>query len=283
MKHFTIIELDKDFSIPESLSECNQEQYIDSNRFIFAYQNGFLDENQFKSLMVTSFLGIDPSNIEDEMLSKAFQNIAFISQYIMNFFDERVNDEGGKEYILKLDYTHNPMKKVYINGVQWIGPDDGFRDLTFGKYVEALGLFLDYAKFQELDTLIKLFKVLYVPKFDKIIPIYFKNLKFVDIGILYGVYHLFAAVHSYICSSSVYYNGVEIDMSIIFEESEDTVKSEIPGLGLKSVLFDIAESGVFGDKKAVEETNVWEILFRLYDLKKKEKDMKAKQKSKKKK
>src|SRR5690625_804000 len=282
MKHFTIIELDKNFSIPENLSECTQEQYIDANRFIYAYQNGLIDENQFKSLMIISFLGINPSALREEMLDKAFRNIAFLSQYIMNFFEESVRDGGGKEYILKLEFTHNPMKKLYINGVQWIGPDDGFRDLSFGKYVEALGLFLDYAKFQELDTLIKLFKVLYRPQLDKIVPIYFKNFKHVDIGILYGVYHLFAAVHSYICSSSVYYNGVEIDMSIIFEESADTVKSEIPGLGLKSVLFDIAESGVFGDKKAEEETNVWEILFRLYDLKKKEKDMKANKKKKKK-
>src|SRR5690625_5822610 len=89
MKHFTIIELDKNFSIPESLSECTQEQYIDANRFIYAYQNGLIDENQFKSLMIISFLGINPSALREEMLDKAFRNIAFLSQYIMNFFEER--------------------------------------------------------------------------------------------------------------------------------------------------------------------------------------------------
>src|SRR5690625_6940674 len=49
MKHFTIIELDKNFSIPENLSECTQEQYIDANRFIYAYQNGLIRSEEHTS------------------------------------------------------------------------------------------------------------------------------------------------------------------------------------------------------------------------------------------
>src|SRR5690625_7938774 len=74
MKHFTIIELDKNFSIPENLSECTQEQYIDANRFIYAYQNGLIDENQFKSLMIISFLVINPIALREDMIDKALRS-----------------------------------------------------------------------------------------------------------------------------------------------------------------------------------------------------------------
>lgn len=66
--------------------------------------------------------------------------------------------------------------------------------------------------------------------------------------------------------------GNEIDLNIIYQETEHNMESNIPGLGWVSTLFDIAESGVFGNYEQVRATNMWSVLLRLYELKKRRLD-----------
>jgi hypothetical protein len=67
---------------------------------------------------------------------------------------------------------------------------------------------------------------------------------------------------------------------MLFQESkEKQVESKLPGLGLKSIEYQISESGVFGSNKEVRNTSLWEILIRLYDITKRDKDEKARQKA----
>ena len=40
----------------------------------------------------------------------------------------------------------------------------------------------------------------------------------------------------------------------------------MPGIGMDSIAFSIAESGAFGNIEQVRKTNFWQIMVRMYDL-----------------
>lgn len=272
MIEIEVLDKNKRAYLPENLGECDTQQYIAMSRFIYLFQNGQITEPQFYQLAIYKLLDIKPSNriADGSTTNKRYENIAWLSQFVLNFFD---NDSGQLK--IKLDFTHNPIPKFKHNLLTFTGPKDEFENINFGQYLEGLGYFLDYEQFHEYQTLVKLLAVFYRNQ-NPFIPKSLKKLDRIDPGILYGFYLFFASFHKYISTGTIFYNGIEIDLSIIFQADEDTSlpKSNLPGLGMKSILFDIAASGVFGNKSEVEKTNFWEIILRLYDLRKKAKDEK---------
>ena len=73
--------------------------------------------------------------------------------------------------------------------------------------------------------------------------------------------------------------GNLIDLSIIYQEAGNSVKSNIPGIGMKGVVFDIAESQVFGNYQETRREMLWNIIPRLHQLRKKTLDEQQNSKS----
>jgi 7,8-dihydro-6-hydroxymethylpterin-pyrophosphokinase len=91
---------------------------------------------------------------------------------------------------------------------------------------------------------------------------------------------LFASFQKYLCSAKIYWQGRELDLSILFKnDNSDSFESTIPGLGMKSTLFTLAQTGVFGPIDKLRKENAWEILQGMYDLTKRDLDARAQQKS----
>ena len=104
--------------------------------------------------------------------------------------------------------------------------------------------------------------------------------KHIDIRHLYGFYLTFAAIQLWITSGEIYLGGNLIDMGIIYQDAGNgTAKSSIPGIGMKGVVFDIAESHVFGSYQETRKDMLWNILPRLYQLRKKTLDEQNSQKN----
>ena len=65
--------------------------------------------------------------------------------------------------------------------------------------------------------------------------------------------------------------GKELDLSILFDtgtKSDEPESAAMPGIGMDSVAFSMAESGVFGTLKEVDATDFWDIMVRMYDIRK---------------
>lgn len=263
---------------PESLSECDSVEYRELSRLIYYYQNGKLSLEQFQVAGVYSLLGVIPSKkkLDEETQTAIFKNVSFLTDYLMNFFEFTENN-GVKSISIKQDYIHNPIPNFRHKGIKYIGPADNFKDVTFGQYVDALGLFLDHAKYQEYDTMVEMLNLFYKPS----VPLWKSKLtlqpKGLDVGIVNGFYLYFASFQKFLSSAVISVGGTDVDLGIIFSPTEGSVdKSELPGLGMKSMLFNISESGVFGTSEEVRKTNLWEVILRLYDIRKKALDEKAK-------
>ncbi len=330
--------------LPESLGECNRQQYVDVAFYLYQMANKEIDFHQFKMLSLYKLLGLEyvkDSSLPEEEQDNKDANLLMLSALIEDFFHK---DEEGQVKDLKLDFLHNPVPVVEFEKKSYYGPTDFFQNITFGEYLEALGYFykflnplekekadlellekekenlfsrkLPYPDFESmmdevngrieelkrtiyLETnkksryLRELFAVFYRPKrrsaahldnpqydirkpFNKY-KVFQQSEKMVqlDPGILYGFFLLFFSFLSYLDQAQIEIDGNVIDLSLLFEKDSETSES-VPGIGMLSVAFSLAQSQVFGDLEKVERTNFWKVILHLYDVKKKYLDEKSK-------
>jgi len=285
-----IPELTKTMYMPLQLHYCNEQQYIAVCELLFRLDTGELNLEEFKILAVYALLNLKKGErkLEVDQTEEALDNIRIISEYIMDYFEETEE----QKFTLKLSYQKNHITKIKPLIKTYWGPKDHFTSTTFGEYEEALNLFMEYSESKDIEILRRLFAIFYreqtnhkqVPYVSEDLEEHITNFSKTPIGILYGFYYTFAAFHTYFTSSEVYWEGKRIDMSIIFTEQEedqgeDKTESPYPSLGMKSIAYQLAESGVFGSLQQVRNTNLWEAALRLYDIRKRDLDHKAAQKA----
>lgn len=284
------------FYIPSNLGECTPEQYINMCALIFQYHIGAIDYDTLRVHAVYKLCNIKESKKplpEFEDLCK-WSNIYKLSLFIDEFFED---DAEGKKVIIQ-NYIHNPVPEISILK-KYCGPSDQFMNITFGEYSDVLRLFNDFNATGNKQLLYIIAAILYRPKkafhcirkrlnsYDgdprvsyntKIIEARADKFKVLDIGFIYGVYLFFASFQKFIVSANIMWGGREIDFSILFETQEDDEQQDqdetIPGLGMDSIIFTIAESGAFGTTDQVRKVNFWEVFIKMYDLRKRDLDQK---------
>lgn len=272
--------------MPEDLSQCDERQYNEMSMLIYHLQHGKLPYEVFRVHAVYKLLNMKPvengdASIQEEKMANVYQ----LSNLVDDFFEEGENEVK----VLKQYYVHNPIPKVRPLLANYYGPSDDFANLQFGEYIDALHLFSEYHATGDDEYLYRLMATLYrpivlIPKKGQRRKEYFENdverrakvFRKLYFGQVYGFYLLFASFQKYLATAKIYWQGRELDLSILFEEGEETVKSDIPGIGMKSTLYTLAESGVFGSINELKRENLWEILMRMYDLTKRDRDYRAK-------
>lgn len=286
-----VIEIEKKgmYYLPEDLTQCDKRQYIEMSALILELQAGTLSYEAFRVHALYKLLNMKPVNksINDEdKYSKVYQ----LSELIDSFFE--TNED--KERVIKQYYIHNPIPDFLNSVTPYTGPSDEFNNVTFGEYVDCLQYFIDFNQTKEPHYLYKMLAVMYRPKRYSVLnwsrEAYDESkvekranrFKHLHIGIVYGFYLYFASFQKYLTTASVFIQGNEIDFSVLFEEPKNKQKeSKLPGLGMKAVMYSMAESGVFGDLQKVRKTPIWEIFIRMYDIVKRNADQEAAQKNQK--
>ena len=271
--------------MPSHLGECDNNQFAHMCYLMFQYQNKEITLQQFKYNAVYQLLNLEPINksklnkIEAE---KKEANILLLSEELESFFS---TNEDNQIYI-KQEFTKNPMPYIPLLKGKLKGPKDNFEDMTFGQYLDALDIFGNFVKEPETELIYDLCATLYqkgvynkddVPKIKKTL----KNNFF---GYVYGAYIIFTTFQHTINNSLIMVEGNLCDLSILYKKSEGQKKyTNLPNLGMKSVAFTLAESGVFGDYNEVRNSPLWEILARLYDMRVRDLEEEARQKEQEKK
>lgn len=288
--------------IPEDLSQCNAEQYIEMCSLIFRHHNGEITLDDFKIQGFYKLAGLKPpkkeavTEYEKEQELLKFDNIARASNLLESFFEENDGQKTIKQY-----YTHNPVPRFKPLFKTLYGPADSFLNMTFGEYRDALRLFHDFRATAEIHLLVLLTAIFYrqkkpfnfiqkhlanydgdgrIPYQSNYLDANAKNLKYAPMGFIYGFYLFFASFHKYLVQAKLMWGGKEIDLSILFEsdksESNESNQS-MPGIGMDSIAFTMAESGAFGNLKEVDNTNFWVIMIRMYDSRRADLELKKRQ------
>lgn len=276
--------------IPEDLSECNHNQYINVCNLLYNHINGIIDLETFKQQSVY-FLADFNFKIDDDQDLKKYSNVYLLSQLVDSFFEE--DKEGNK--LIKQYFIHNPIEKVTVAFKNYYGPSNEFNNINFGEYVDGLSHFYDYIETKDEKFLYLLFATFYrerkIPIFDNrkkfrkdkridynvdrvdYLASKFKN---INKGVIYGFYLLFSSFQKYLTTAKIYVQGKEIDLDLLYRDlpvKTKSIESSLPGIGMKSLLYMISASGIFGPLENVRATSLWEILIRMYDIRKNDFDM----------
>jgi hypothetical protein len=278
--------------IPSNLGECDEQQYIDMCELIYLFQSGQISYEDMRVMAVYRLLNLEPSKKEllipdqENKLSNVYQ----ISLLVDNFFEDK---EGKK--IIKQDYTRNPVPAFRPLWVHYYGPADTFTNITFGEYTDGLRLFMEFSATGNLQLLYLLAAVFYrkkkwfhwvrkhlnnyngdirEPYNSDILEARAHTFKVMPIGFIYGVYLYFASFQKFITSATVPWAGRELDFSVLFDDGTSDTMEAVPGIGMDSLVFSLAESSRFGSMEGVRSAKLWEVLILLYDLRKQDLDYK---------
>lgn len=280
-----IPEAKKTFYLPESLGECDAKQFAEMAKLLYMFHTRQITYEQFRSLAVYALLNLKITSKNSVALedNPKMSNLYLISEMINRFFEEKETGEGTA-LELKLDFYHSPYTKHRTLYGTFHSPQNGFMDVSFGQYIDGLEESIYFSKTGEIDALRRLFAIFYLKKNEDYTPKLItkratRDFKTTDIRHLYSFYLWFCSMQHYILAGEIEIMGNPIDLSLIYTETRNEKKSTIPGIGIHSVLHDLAESGVFGTNEQVKKTNMWEVLIRLYDLKKRQIDDKANEKN----
>lgn len=174
---------------------------------------------------------------------------------------------------LNYDSTVNLLPEWY--GL--IGPASHGADLTFGEFRYAVIMMNEYTTTQDIMYLNSLCAVLY-RKTDE----YGKRVRFSQDAIQsslpdiekipeyvrWGIYAWFASFCKFLFTGTFVLDGCEICFAPVFGSSGHDYTPE-QSLGMNSILFSVAESGVFGTIEDVDNTQLMRVLLKLLDDKQK--------------
>ncbi len=284
--------------IPSELSECTPAEYIEMCALIFRFLCGEITYEELRYHAVYKLMNMKP--VDDAILPEdeetKLTNIYRLSELIDGFFD--IDAENQK--VIKQNFIHNPVPAFKPRLRTYHGPSDLFMNVGFGEYSDALRLFYEFNSCGDTELLYHIAAILYRPKkqfhfikkrmtsYDgdlrqeynpNLIEARVKALKYAPYGFVYGVYLFFASFQKFISSAEVPWGGKKLDFSILFtpDENADIVDIGKDDIGMDAVMFSMAESGVFGNRKELDKTNVWMILVRMYDIRVKDLKLKKQQ------
>lgn len=277
--------------IPENLSECNASQYIEMCQLFFFYQCGEITKEEMLNQAVYKLMNMKVA----KKASEPNTNIILIQELIENTFFEKIynNPENSEQYQLKLNqnYINNSVPKYQPLWRTYYGPSDGFMNLKFGEYCEALRVFLEFNATGDTKLLYDLASILYRPKkafyfirkhlsnYDGDVRVKYNmhqtesrvnDFKKAPIGFVFGVYLFFASMQIFVSGAEVPWGDKTLDLSILFKNDGQSVDIEAQDIGLDSVVFAMAESGGFGNFDKVQNTPFWTIMIKMYDARIKE-------------
>ena len=209
--------------------------------------------------------------------------------------------QGAESYEVIPNFVKNLVPKVKIGWRKYYGPEDFLGDMSFVEFKDLLYCSDKWMRTKEVYWLDRMMAISYrrkqwflwlkrmMPgvKYQRrvrynptIVDFRIKLFEKLDIGAKY-MFFQYVMGCLYMLKTDAEGAGIELDghvcnLSIVFDpkkktedgsrESEDGSSDADEGIGLSGIIMALAESGVFGNVDRTSETNVWDVISRLYQL-----------------
>lgn len=214
------------------------------------------------------------SKVQDMLL---VNNLAQTLDWMWQVAEDTRNDGITlAETVLMYDSTVNLMP-----GWQELrGPMSHGADMTFGEFRYAVAAINKYNAGHDATDLQALCAILYRPTVsskgcevrepfrEQYMSRYMGLVKEMPGWIQWGVYAWFAYFCEYLFTGIFIIDGLELCFEPLFSRShrdKDAQPSDMQSLGMISILFSVAESGVFGNARATDDTLLLRVLMKLLD------------------
>ena len=259
--------------IPSSFDEMTGADYIRFVKLWERLQSKLMDISHLKTELVYHFLGIRHSAARwDQFTADEKQNISLnvfqISEKLDFLFTKKEID--GKIHLgINLSWTKNHLPEVR----NMFGPDKLLADISWIEYKDAMVASTAYIESEDIEELYRLAAILYRKK-----SFWTNKRKAYDpdqvdanmhytrswpFHVLYGIFLFFLSCEKYIREGTFNVDNREITFASLFTGEEE---SSVPGAGLTGLLYNLAETGVFGNAKETARQNLYDVLFRLWQV-----------------
>ncbi|MCX6282397.1 MAG: hypothetical protein NTU51_10580 [Bacteroidetes bacterium] len=285
----------------DELSIGENGQFAMYCRLILQYISGSISVDQFKALFFIELVDIKKSwryyFFSSEKKEVITCELLRLSQVIDSFFEE-YEKEGKPVKAFQLNTVKNFIPRV----CRWYyGPQDGFKDMTFCEYRSAFTWFKAYSDTNQESDLDQLIAILYRPRkkflwIRKYLPGYngqervsftsksnpeliqfrLKRIVRLPLHVKYAIFLYFSGCEDYLRSGSPTIDGNKIDLSIIYKQPKDEQQaSELKDIGILGILYSLSESRVFGSIEETDSQMLWDVMIRLYQVVKQNKDIES--------
>jgi hypothetical protein len=276
-----ILETGEKLEFPGKVAELNSAQYEAFCKLFVMHQDGTLNQDQFIVELVYLTLEIPKQKKLKHSMNEEYQllqNVAALSETLLSFWQVVERDD---KQILAIDWYHEDQKLPIIKWkeLELHGPKALGEDLTYGEYVNAHEAFKMYLQNPLPVLLDKLVATLWRPLQPAGFFLHPKRMSLQDVDMEMHLkevtdlpYHLkyasfiwWSCFEEFIPSAVLPTDAGEVSISKLFEKSPEH-KGEPSLTGVRGVLYELAESHVFGTTKEVEGEYFWHVMLRLYQL-----------------
>ena len=281
MHTIEIPEIKYNAEIPSHVSELSPKQYLTFVKLLLLQEQGEITWEQFRIRLIVSLMDIRKTRryIQPDQAALVEANLYQLSE-LMDSFCDPVEAEGRTKLVLNISFTKNLVPRIG----RLYGPADGLTNISFFEYIDAHHSYIEFIDTLNPDALDRLVTILYRPKKwfagirsrlnswdgqkripynDNQVDKRQKKVKLLPYHYKYAVFLWFRGCEEFLRSGEIQIGDSTIKLSLLYEGAPVTSKDNT---GLVGVLYTLAESGVFGNAKQTAETNLFDVLVRIYQL-----------------
>lgn len=305
MHSFTIPDLNKEYSFPEFQEEMTGPERIIFIELVLQHFNNEFDFEELKRRLLMKFLDIKITVRYRKLLPEPVKllindNFNRLAELLNSLFPIEIIE--GKEVInLNVTIPKQFLPVLVCGHKKYYGPEDALSDCTFFEYRTGVYWYKQYVETKEENALNHLIALLYRKQKtfyfikkklasysgirrrninSKTNPLLLdaraKKLGKLPYPVKYTIFLYFAGCVEYLFNGEPEIDGHKINLKALYEGAENAEK----GIGLNGLLFQLAETKVFGSLDEVDNQNLYTIMSRLYQVKKMADEIKAKNKTK---
>ena len=256
-------------TFPSDIDELIPDQYLFYIQLALKYMNGEIsDIFEFKKDLFVKLVDLKVSNkmafYTPEEQTEIWVSVAEKIDLLDTFFDIVENEDGTKKYHLHL----NSFINLYPEYKGFHAQKTLLDTITVGEFIQGVENFRAIQEaskeqnYEEADICSReLFHTLYRPLAPTDTP------KQLPEEIIFHVVNYFGYLLEMITTTPIKINGSWIDFSVLFPKQDDDEETSQPkdgDIGWNGMVFNVAETGVFGNVEQVNKEKLLVVLLFLY-------------------
>lgn len=291
MHTLEILETGQKLEFPSKIAEFTPGQFMRFCQDFCRLQDGLINEDDFMVALIFNCLEMKPlknRRMKEDEESRMVMNMEYLFDALASFWHV---PDGQKEAVIDWFFADQKVPVIEWQGKKYFGPTNHLQDLTYGEYEKAHTYYSVYLRDGQVEMLDKLIGLLYRPEemgalgfkgtgkkvaIEKHDPLageaWAAKLPFF---VKYAVFVWWSNMEQFIRMAEINTDSGPVRLEELFQKSEDEVAKIEDNTGIRGVLYHLAESAVFGNIKEVERSNFWDVMLRLYQMRKRHEDQKA--------
>lgn len=282
----TLESLESGFKLefPEKIAEFNPAQFLRFCKDFCRLQDGLISDEDFLVALILNCLEMEPlkdRRLREDEASRLVMNMEALAETVTSFWHI---PEGEKEAVIDWFFVDQKVPVIEWAGQKYFGPASNLADLTYGEYEKAHTYYSVYLRDKDPQLLDSLISELYRPEERKHFGLKGTGKKIsldqhdkdeaqrwaslLPFHVKFAVFVWWGNMEQYIRLAEIQTDAGPVQLEVLFKQMEVESRKVDDNTGIRGVLYHLAESAVFGTIKDVERTPFWDVMLRLYQMRK---------------